>query len=72
MRSVLVYGGDAKAWQNMQDIQRTRPHIIVATPGRLIDLCENYNLNLSQARYQILDEGDKMLDMGFDKDLLKL
>ena len=51
MRSVLVYGGDAKAWQNMQDIQRNRPHIIVATPGRLIDLCENYNLNLSQARY---------------------
>jgi superfamily II DNA/RNA helicase len=72
MRSVLVYGGDAKAWQNMKQIKMTKPQVIVATPGRLIDLCDNYNLNLSQSRYQILDEGDKMMDMGFDKDLIKL
>jgi len=47
MRSVLVYGGDAKAWQNMKEIKNTKPQVIVATPGRLIDLCDNYNLNLS-------------------------
>lgn len=45
------------------------PQIIVATPGRLIDLCTNYGLNLSDSKYQILDEGDKMLDMGFGEDL---
>ena len=56
----------------VKDIQRARPHIIVATPGRLIDLCENFNLDISQTSYQILDEGDKMLDMGFDRDLLRL
>jgi superfamily II DNA/RNA helicase len=42
---------------------------LVATPGRLIDLCQNYNLDISGCRYQVLDEGDKMLDMGFDKDI---
>lgn len=41
----------------------------MATPGRLIDLCQNYRLDLSGSLYQILDEGDKMLDMGFDKDI---
>lgn len=39
--------------------------VIVATPGRLIDLIENEHLNLSSVKYTILDEGDKMLDMGF-------
>ena len=42
---------------------------MVATPGRLIDLCKNFGLDLTQTKYQILDEGDKMLDMGFDKDI---
>ena len=51
------------------EIKRKRPSVLVATPGRLIDLCENYGLNISDCRFQILDEGDKMLDMGFDKDI---
>ena len=42
---------------------------MVATPGRLIDLIQNFGLDISQAKYQILDEGDKMLDMGFAEDL---
>jgi len=35
----------------------------------LIDLIQNFGLDISQAKYQILDEGDKMLDMGFAEDL---
>lgn len=56
----------------MFEIKKKRPQVIVATPGRLIDLCENFDLNLSNCKYQILDEGDKMLDMGFDKDIKTL
>lgn len=70
LSSVLVYGGDSvKAYHNMSDIRRKKPQVIIATPGRLIDLVENYDLDLGASRYQILDEGDKMLDMGFDKDV---
>ena len=46
--------------------------MIVATPGRLIDLIENENLKLSSVKYTILYEGDKMLDMGFQEDIKKL
>ena len=51
----------------MSDIRRVRPQIIVATPGRLIDLLENYGLDISSSQFQILDEGDKMLDMDDSK-----
>jgi superfamily II DNA/RNA helicase len=37
-----------------------------------MDLCENHGLDLNEAKYQILDEGDKMLDMGFDRDIQTL
>ena len=56
----------------MYEIRRVRPHIIVATPGRLIDLLENYNLQIDSSQYQILDEGDKMLDMGFNEDIMRI
>jgi superfamily II DNA/RNA helicase len=50
----------------VRDIRKNRPDILVCTPGRLIDLLKNENLKLDQVSYQILDEGDKMLDMGFE------
>lgn len=50
----------------MHEINRNKPQVIIATPGRLMDLCDNWGLDLSESGYQILDEGDKMLDMGFD------
>lgn len=50
----------------VRQIRQTRPDILVCTPGRLIDLLENEGLSLDQVQYQILDEGDKMLDMGFE------
>ena len=56
----------------MYDIRRKKPHIIVATPGRLIDLLENYGLSIESSQYQILDEGDKMLDMGFQQDIMRI
>lgn len=46
-------------------MQRINPELIVATPGRLIDVVESFNLDLSNVEYFVLDEGDRMLDMGF-------
>jgi superfamily II DNA/RNA helicase len=53
----------------VQNIKRNSPQVLVATPGRLIDLIENYGLDISGAKFKILDEGDKMLDMGFQEEL---
>lgn len=44
----------------------------MCTPGRLIDLLKNEGLPLNQVEYQILDEGDKMLDMGFEDDIIEI
>ena len=49
----------------VNQIKKSSTDIIVATPGRLIDLLQNEGLDLSNVLYQILDEGDKMLEMGF-------
>lgn len=54
------------------EIGRTKPDVIIATPGRLMDLVENWDLDLSEVKIQILDEGDLMLDMGFSQDIATL
>jgi superfamily II DNA/RNA helicase len=50
----------------VKQLRYNHPDVLVCTPGRLIDLLENDSLNLDNVLYQILDEGDKMLDMGFE------
>ncbi|CDW89731.1 dead-box atp-dependent rna helicase 53-like [Stylonychia lemnae] len=72
LKSVLVYGGGDRREYQMNQINRTKPDILVCTPGRLIDLLQNSGLQLSEAQYQILDEGDKMLDMGFEEDIIEI
>ena len=69
LKSVVVTGGVQSAYSNMSNIRFVKPHIIVATPGRLIDLIENHGLKINSSKYQILDEGDRMLDMGFQRDI---
>lgn len=62
-----VYGGE-KIDRQIQRLQRTT-HIVVATPGRLIDLMERKIINLQNVRTLVLDEADEMLSMGFKKEL---
>jgi ATP-dependent RNA helicase DeaD len=67
MHVVAVYGGASIGLQ-IRDLKRG-VQIVVATPGRLIDLIERKAINLEQIKYVVLDEADEMLNMGFQDDI---
>jgi ATP-dependent RNA helicase DeaD len=67
---VAVYGG-ASISEQIRKVKRGA-QIIVATPGRLIDLIDRKAINLNTVKYVILDEADEMLNMGFKEDLDKI
>jgi ATP-dependent RNA helicase DeaD len=62
-----VYGGTSISMQ-IRDLKRGT-HIVVATPGRLIDLIERKAIDLQNIHYVVLDEADEMLNMGFKDDI---
>lgn len=62
-----VYGGTSITMQ-IRDLKKGS-HIVVATPGRLIDLIERKAINLEKIHYVVLDEADEMLNMGFKDDI---
>jgi len=62
-----VYGGTSIS-QQIRELKRGT-HIVVATPGRLIDLIERKAINLEKIFYVVLDEADEMLNMGFKDDI---
>ena len=67
VKVVPVYGGESIVSQYKQlDVQ---PQVLVATPGRLIDLINRGKVDLSEVRFLVLDEADEMLNMGFQEDI---
>jgi len=64
---LCIYGGSDK--QPQRAALRIGVHVIVATPGRLLDLVNEGECNLSNVSYIVLDEADRMLDLGFEKDI---
>jgi ATP-dependent RNA helicase DeaD len=64
---VAVYGGTAIGLQ-LRELKRGA-HIVVATPGRLLDIIERGAINFDNVRYAVLDEADEMLNMGFQEDI---
>ncbi|UYQ94772.1 DEAD/DEAH box helicase [Chitinophaga horti] len=64
---VAVYGG-ANIGLQLRELKRGA-HIVVATPGRLLDIIERKAVNFEQVRYAVLDEADEMLNMGFQEDI---
>lgn len=70
LRQVLVYGGVSPGNQ-IRALNRGA-HILVATPGRLLDLMNQGHIDLSQLEAFVLDEADRMLDMGFLPDLKRI
>lgn len=70
LRQVVIYGGVSQHTQTNQ--LRKGVDIIIATPGRLLDLMEQRFVDLSHVQYFVLDEADRMLDMGFIHDIRKI
>ncbi|EON77488.1 Cold-shock DEAD-box protein A [Lunatimonas lonarensis] len=71
--SIPIYGGgDGVTWDQQKKALQMGAEIIVATPGRLIALLQGGKINLESLRYLILDEADRMMDMGFSEDLLTI
>jgi superfamily II DNA/RNA helicase len=69
-RVLTVYGG--RAYEPQIEALAAGTDIVVGTPGRLLDLANRKNLDLSQIHALVLDEADKMLDLGFLPDVEKL
>ncbi len=67
IRTAMLIGG-ANEWRQKQDVQRD-PHVVIATPGRLKDFIETRVIRLSGFRNVVLDEADRMVDIGFINDI---
>jgi ATP-dependent RNA helicase DDX5/DBP2 len=70
IRNTCVYGGVPKG-QQIRDLARG-VEVCIATPGRLIDMLEAGKTNLRRVTYLVLDEADRMLDMGFEPQIRKI
>lgn len=70
IRNTCVYGGVPKGPQ-IRDLSRG-VEVCIATPGRLIDMLEAGKTNLRRVTYLVLDEADRMLDMGFEPQIRKI
>lgn len=70
IRHTCIFGGSSKVPQ-ARDLERG-VEVVIATPGRLIDFLENRITNLSRCTYLVLDEADRMLDMGFEPQIRKI
>ena len=70
LHSVLIHGG--VGYGSQREALQHGADIIVATPGRLLDFMEDGTIKLGEARYLVLDEVDRMLDMGFLPDVSRI
>ena len=67
LHSICIYGGVPKGPQ--KQAIRDGARVVIATPGRVLDLEQEGAISLSGVTFMILDEADRMLDMGFEKDV---
>lgn len=71
--SIPVYGGgDGATWDQQRKAMESGADIIIATPGRLIALLASGTIKLDQVEHLVLDEADRMLDMGFYDDIVRI
>lgn len=69
--SVCIYGGMSKHDQR-NELKSIRPMVVIGTPGRLVDFIGDETLNFSNVSHFVLDEADRMLDLGFADDIQKI
>lgn len=71
--SIAIYGGtDGIVWEQQMRSLKRGVDIAIATPGRLIDLLNMGDTTIARVRYLVIDEADRMLDMGFYEDIITI
>ncbi|CAD6336394.1 unnamed protein product [Miscanthus lutarioriparius] len=70
LRVVVAYGG-TPMYNQLRDLERG-VDLLVATPGRLVDMVERSRISLEAIKYLVMDEADRMLDMGFEPQIRKI
>lgn len=70
--TVVYGGGDGKGWDVQKRGMLMGSDVVIATPGRMIAHLQNSGIDLSHVEYLILDEADRMLDMGFSDDIMRI
>ncbi len=70
--TVVYGGGDGKGWDVQKRGMLLGSDVVIATPGRMISHIQNSGIDLSHVECVILDEADRMLDMGFSDDIMKI
>ncbi len=71
--SIPLYGGgDGMDWEGQKKALVKGVHIVVATPGKLMSFMQNKHLSCDTIKYLILDEADRMLDIGFYEDIITI
>ncbi|TAH24278.1 MAG: DEAD/DEAH box helicase [Cytophagales bacterium] len=71
--SIAVYGGnDGSVWEQQKKALKEGADIVIATPGRLIAQLQSGLMNFKQMKHLVLDEADRMLDMGFNEDIMQI
>lgn len=71
--SISLYGGgDGQEWEEQRKALQNGVHIVVATPGKLKSFIQNKFLSCDTIKYLILDEADRMLDIGFYDDIIEI
>lgn len=71
IQSTVIFGG-VKQQKQILELEKKQTDILVATPGRLLDLINQGYISLKHIQYFVLDEADRMLDMGFIHDIKKI
>src|SRR6202012_3732297 len=73
LTSIAIFGGgDGSVYEQQRRGIQNKVDIIIATPGRLISFLSSGQLKLDQIKYLVLDEADRMLDMGFLGDIMRI
>ena len=70
----LLVGGDTSTTQDLSNFLKNSPSLLVSTPGRLLELLSSSHVKCPQSSFEILvlDEADRLLDLGFREDLQKI
>ena len=70
----LLVGGDTTTGQDLSSFIKTSPNLLISTPGRLLELLSSSHVHCPQSSFEVLvlDEADRLLDLGFATDLQKI